>query len=552
MNYIAKSFPPLTGIRIEFRDAADNSPALIWMAGEDGLCNWFNRGWLEFTGRTIEQEIGNGWLEGVHSQDLQPCIDQYLKHFNAREHFLLEYRLRRFDGQYRWILDSGTPVFDPEGAFLGYNGVCFDINERKEAENEALIAATVFESQEGMMVTDANRLIIKVNAAFTAITGYSLDDVKGKDPRLLKSGQHDDAFYASMWKNISSEGYWEGKIWNRRKNGEVYPEQLTITSVKNASGIVTNYVATLTDFSRQEQVEGALKDSEKRFRTMFEQAPLGVALIDSFTGHIYEVNTKFASIAGRSLPEMSNIDWMSITHPDDVQEDLDNMARLNAMTIPGFSMNKRYIRPDGSYVWINMAIAPLVEKDGTHKQHLCMIEDISERKQLEFELTTQAHLDYLTGLSNRRHFMAQGEVELSRAKRYNNALSVLMLDIDLFKNVNDTYGHQVGDIVLQELAKVCQSTLRQVDIAGRLGGEEFAIILPEAEAKEAFEVAERLRQMISKMEVNKPDGLPIHFTVSIGVTSLQDKNVNIDMLLNQADKALYEAKQTGRNKVCVG
>ncbi len=135
MNISFKNFPPLTGARIKFRDAANNSPGLIWMAGTDGLCYWFNRGWLEFTGRTMEQELGNGWTEGVYPQDFQPCVDKYLKHFEAREEFLLEYRLRRSDGQYRWILDSGTPVFDLEGQFLGYNGVCFDIHERKESEN---------------------------------------------------------------------------------------------------------------------------------------------------------------------------------------------------------------------------------------------------------------------------------------------------------------------------------------------------------------------------------------------------------------------------------
>ena len=128
----------------------------------------------------------------------------------------------------------------------------------------------------------------------------------------------------------------------------------------------------------------------------------------------------------------------------------------------------------------------------------------------------------------------------------------MMLDIDFFKNVNDTYGHQVGDTVLQVISKICQDTLRQVDLAGRLGGEEFAVILPETAAKEALEVAERLREAIAKSEVTLPTGLPIHFTASIGVTTLRDKNVNFDMLLNQADKALYEAKGSGRNKSCVG
>ena len=127
----------------------------------------------------------------------------------------------------------------------------------------------------------------------------------------------------------------------------------------------------------------ALKASEARFRTMFQESPFGIALIDSHSGHIYEVNQRFTEIAGRSEAEMKTIDWMSITHPEDVQEDLDQMARLNAGEIPGFQMKKRYLRPDGSAVWISMTIAPLKEPDLQHKQHLCMIEDITERKQTE-------------------------------------------------------------------------------------------------------------------------------------------------------------------------
>lgn len=126
--------------------------------------------------------------------------------------------------------------------------------------------------------------------------------------------------------------------------------------------------------------------AEKRFKTIFEEAPLGVALIDSLTGHIYEVNQKFAEIAGRTREEMATIDWMSITHPDDVQEDIDNMALLNEGKIPGFNMKKRYVRPSGSLVWINMTIAPVTVEDKSHPRHLCMIEDITEKKQAEESL----------------------------------------------------------------------------------------------------------------------------------------------------------------------
>ncbi|MEI8117896.1 MAG: diguanylate cyclase [Methylophilaceae bacterium] len=253
MNNKSNNFPP-SG-RIEFCDVADNSPALIWMAGKDGLCNWFNRGWFEFTGRTMEQEIGNGWSEGVHPQDFQRCVDQYLKHFNARDEFLLEYRLRRSDGQYRWILDSGTPVFDPTGLFLGYNGVCFDINERKETENETRISAIAFNTQAGISITDANKYIIRVNPAFTAITGYSEDEVLGRTHTMLSSGIHKKEFYEAMWASISRLGFWEGEIWNRRKSGALYVEKITITAIKDGAGEVTNYLSNFIDITQQKDLE---------------------------------------------------------------------------------------------------------------------------------------------------------------------------------------------------------------------------------------------------------------------------------------------------------
>ena len=152
----------------------------------------------------------------------------------------------------------------------------------------------------------------------------------------------------------------------------------------------------IEDNTDRKKVEEKLSLSEKRFKTIFEEAPLGVALIDSLNGQIYEVNPKFASIAGRTREEMSTINWMSITHPDDVQEDLDGMAELNAGKIDGFNMDKRYIKPDGSHVWIHMTIAPITVEDKAKPRHLCMIQDITEKKQVEKELETHRnHLEKL-------------------------------------------------------------------------------------------------------------------------------------------------------------
>ncbi|AMK76058.1 MULTISPECIES: diguanylate cyclase [Methylomonas] len=178
------------------------------------------------------------------------------------------------------------------------------------------------------------------------------------------------------------------------------------------------------------------------------------------------------------------------------------------------------------------------------------VRDISERKALQAELERQARIDYLTGIANRRYFMEQGEAELARNDRYGNPLSVLMLDIDYFKAVNDNYGHAAGDQALQKLGCILVEVLREIDIPGRMGGEEFAILLPETGLLKAIEVAERLRSVVANSSIIVESEQELCFTVSIGVATLTDKNSNIGDLLNLADKGLYQAKHSGRNKVC--
>jgi diguanylate cyclase (GGDEF)-like protein len=174
-----------------------------------------------------------------------------------------------------------------------------------------------------------------------------------------------------------------------------------------------------------------------------------------------------------------------------------------------------------------------------------------ENRNVRIELEHRAYSDYLTGLANRRSFLEQADKELSRHNRYGGHLSMIMFDIDYFKKVNDTYGHSVGDLVLQKIADICRDILREIDVIGRIGGEEFAILLPQTGAEKAQKAAERLRVAISQAQVVVSEGLSPSFTASFGVSVADGKDVSIDQLLNQADNALYEAKESGRNRVCL-
>jgi diguanylate cyclase (GGDEF)-like protein/PAS domain S-box-containing protein len=235
-------------------------PALIWRAGLDTKCNYFNSTWLEFTGRTHAQEAGDGWAEGVHPDDLQACVATYLDNFKARQAFAMEYRLRRHDGEYRWLLDIGRPFFNLEGEFAGYLGSCFDVTERHEATEQLALVASVFTyAREGITITNPQGLIVDVNEAFCAITGYQREEVIGKNPSLLKSEHQSPEFYTAMWAELISVGHWHGEIWNRKKNGELYAELLTISAVRNEAGETRHYVGIFADITLQKEHERRLE-----------------------------------------------------------------------------------------------------------------------------------------------------------------------------------------------------------------------------------------------------------------------------------------------------
>ena len=285
-----------------------------------------------------------------------------------------------------------------------------------------------------------------------------------------------------------------------------------------------------------------LRESERRFKILASAAFEGIAITSH--GKYLDVNIQLAKILGYEPDEMIGKPLINFVAPEDREKVIANIRSGTESNI-----EHEMLRKDGTRVLVEAHGQTIVQ--GGIPMRLTAFRDITERKLFEAELKRQAHIDHLTGVSNRGYFMVQAEQELSRAQRYDNPLSLFMLDIDFFKKVNDSHGHKVGDLVLIKLADICRQTLREMDIIGRVGGEEFVILLPETDLIEATKVAERLREFIEKSKVPLESGLPLHFTVSIGVTSMVSKEENLDELLNLADKALYEAKAKGRNQVCV-
>ena len=292
-----------------------------------------------------------------------------------------------------------------------------------KADEQLNIAAVAFESQNGMTITDAHNTILRVNRAFTDVTGYSSEEVIGKNPQIFSSGRHDAKFYAAMWESIGHTGGWEGEIWNRRKNGEVFPEHLSITAVKNRDGIVTNYVASFADISR--------------------------------------------------------------------------------------------------------------------------------RKIAEEEVQNLAFYDPLTNLPNRRLLLNRLKKSLASCARNKQEGALMFIDLDNFKTLNDTLGHDIGDLLLQQVAQRLTACVRGGDTVARLGGDEFVVMLDDLGGY-VLEAAEQTKIVGDKIfaTLNQPyhlDSREYHGTTSIGATLFDGRQQSIDELLKQADIAMYQAKKDGRN-----
>jgi diguanylate cyclase (GGDEF)-like protein/PAS domain S-box-containing protein len=391
------------------------------------------------------------------------------------------------------------------------------------------------------------------NARWAEMLGYSYEELQDTTKQWTDFIYPDDREKA--WRSINDvlEGKslaHKGEYRMIHKDGSIrwILDQANVIQ-RNADGKPTRMSGTHADITDRKQLEVVTSESSLLLKRILDNLFAYVALLDT-NGVVQEVNKAPLERAGCRREDVIgqyfyDAPWWN--YDDEVRTQL--ISAINAAKQGESSRYDVVVKMGDDLVPIDFMIAPVRESSGQIIGLLPTAVDITQRKHLEEELNRQAHLDYLTGLPNRRSFMERGAVELSRSHRYANTMSMLMLDIDLFKQINDVYGHQAGDEVLKKLAMIFQGVLRDVDILGRIGGEEFGVVLPETEIADAVKIAERLRELISTTEVSLPMGLKIHFTASIGIAALVDKNSNFNMLLNESDKALYRAKQAGRNKV---
>ena len=270
-----------------FRSLADSAPVLMWMSGIDAGCTFLNKGWLDFTGRSLEQELGSGWSQGVHADDLEACLTVYRDAFQARREFEMEYRLRRHDGHYRWIRDTGVPRIGPDGSFLGYMGSAYDITELKQAEDRSRQVLEAAPS--GMIVVTREGAITQVNAAVEAIFGYPRDELLGRPiealvPERFCSG-HLDARHGFQTAPTARAMGVGRDLFGRRKDGSEVPVEIGLTPIETASGSFV--LASVIDITARKETERALADAARQ--AAYEKQ-LADGIIENLPGFLFMVD----------------------------------------------------------------------------------------------------------------------------------------------------------------------------------------------------------------------------------------------------------------------
>ena len=402
----------------------ESTAEAIYGTDSHGICTFVNAACVRILGYDDASELVGKTIHGMihhHYPDGRAYPREECRAYKA----CLQDTPIHVDNEVFWCKDgTAIPVeywahpIRQRGTVMGTVVTFFDVSERRETEKRLRQSAAVFDNAvEGIIITDAKANILAVNQAFTQITGYGESEVLGLNPRLLQSGRHDKAFYAAMWEQLDRTGHWQGEIWNRRKNGEIFAELLSVNAVRDSEGGLVNYVSVFSDITRL--------------------------------------------------------------------------------------------------------------------------------KQFESELERRAHYDALTDLPNRLLLNSRLEHALEHGRRHGHKLGILFMDLDRFKNINDTLGHPMGDALLQGFAQRLTERIRGDDTVARLGGDEFVVLLenlshPEQAALVAQDILELMQ---SPFRLGDQE---VFIGTSIGISTYPDDGVTPETLIKHADTALYQAKEQGR------
>lgn len=400
-----------------FRLMVDNAPMMIWLSGPDRLFIHLNRAWQEFTRRPLEEELGAGWAEGIHPDDRAAAYHTYTVAFDARERFGMEYRLRRHDGAYRWIYDTGVPRFAPDGAFLGYLGSCVDFTERVEAtaaltESEERYRMLWETTTDAIIVLDEQNIIHYANSAIAAIFGYPPEDVIGQGLGMLQPERlrqaHQEGIKRYLATGVKRLNWRATQAIGLHRDGHEFPLEISFSHV--TIGGRSLFAGFMRDLTERVRAETALRESEDRYRRIVENANEGIWTIDAENRTTF-VNAKMAEMLGYTVVEMQGRplqDFLDAEAWNDAQRSLVGRAQGQRET-----KEMRYRRKDGSALWGLIAASPVLGPDGSYQGATALVTDVTDRRRMEADLRHAQKME------------AVGRLAGGIAHDFNNQLTVI-------------------------------------------------------------------------------------------------------------------------------
>ena len=411
-------------------------------------------------------------------------------------------------------------------------------------EKLRLLDAAIEQSYNAVVITDADLdagpRIVYVNAGFERMTGYSREEALGKTPRILQGAATSRAVLDRLRGALLGGEYFEGETVNYRKDGTSYAVRWHISPVYASDNDrdITHFVSVQKDVTEERR-----RDDDLRLLSTALEVSVDPVLITDPEGTITYVNAAFEEQTGYSRNEAvgKNPRFLQSGQQDAAfyREMWETLKRGDAFR--GEFVNRRR---DGTLMNMEQSISPVTDAHGRISHYVSISKDVTDRVRMEDEIRRLAHTDWLTGLANRLSLGNTLEAEMERSRRYGRPLSLIMFDIDHFKDFNDDYGHETGDDVLKRLADTVQGALREADALGRWGGEEFMVVVPETTGAGAEAMAEKLRKAVAAMET----GCPASVTASFGVTEMRQGD-SPKTFARRVDEAMYQAKEAGRNRV---
>lgn len=495
------------------------------------------------------------WEELIYPDDRNRRRQTMRLSLNQKIPYAIEYRIITAAGRICWVLDQGRGDFDASGALTGIQGILSDVSAQKTQLNQVQARKQAYKDQAGefeaildhmpglVFYKDRNNAFIRVNKYVADAYGLTKAELEGKNLNEIYSAEQADAYYQddlavmdSGLPRLDIVEKWETKDGLRWVNTSKIP-------FHDEAGEIIGIIGMSFDITERIEAEKKVKVLQKAV----EQSPNAIVITEP-DGSICYVNKAFMAVTGYSWDEVIGQNPRVLKYNQEAQIDYGELWSTirSGQDWQGVFQNRK---KNGQLYWERAVIAPIFDEVGKLYKFIGIKQDITIEHQNRLEMEKLYSVDMLTRVYNRRSFFEQVELNFSRFQAEEIESAVLMLDIDFFKRINDTYGHAVGDQALRRFAEICKKNVRKTDLIGRIGGEEFAIYLEHSGFDEALQMAQRLRESVAASELLLDNGGVIRFTVSIGLALPRAADQSFDEVLKRADAAMYSAKKNGRNRV---